>query len=108
MAAMFFGEKCHYCQKWRSPHDISHLPGDVKICESCQHRHLEALAILSKGVPTGECSECGRKAEGLTSMAVHFENGLYRAMCMECDAVYVRKRKELYGETEFGRNLKLT
>jgi hypothetical protein len=40
-------------------------------------------------------------------MAVHFENGRYRAMCLKCDAVYVMKRRDLYGKTEFGRNLKL-
>jgi hypothetical protein len=30
------------------------------------------------------------------------ENGVYRMMCLACDAKYVKKRKELYGPTEFG------
>ena len=75
------------------------------MCESCQQRHLDAIAILSSGKPTGECSECGTKAEALQAMAVHYENGLYRAMCLKCDAAYVQKRKDLYADTEFGHKL---
>jgi hypothetical protein len=40
-------------------------------------------------------------------MAVHFESGKYRAMCLVCDQLYVPMRRELYGKTEFGAALKL-
>ena len=81
----------------------------------CEQRHLEALEALQTGNLLGQCSECGMKAEELVAqkrcgplgqMAVHFENGRYRAMCLVCDSTYVPRRRELYGKTEFGRGLK--
>ena len=109
MAAIIIAERCPYCSKFRSPLDMIPMPGGVKMCTSCEQRHLEALVALSTGKFTGECSECGGKPEAQTDrqMAVHFENGVYRMMCMLCDAVYTPKRRDLYGGTEFGRNLKL-
>lgn len=114
---IIIGEQCPYCTKFRSPRDIITLPGGSgKICTFCEQRHLEALQALSTGAFTGECSECGLSAEELRAqhrsgpngeMAIHFENGRYRAMCMPCDAAYVLKRRELYGGTEFGHNLNL-
>jgi hypothetical protein len=110
------GEKCPYCTKFRSPRDIIPLSGGAKICTQCEQRHLEALNALSTGVFTGECSECGLSAEELRAqkrcgprgeMAIHFENGIYRALCLVCDAAYVPKRRELYGDTEFGHQQKL-
>jgi len=109
--AFQIGEQCHYCQKWRWPADIIHQPGGVKICQQCEWRHIEALKALSTGVFTGECSECGKSAEQLRSpngeMAFHYENGVYRVMCVTCDRAYVRKRKDLYGDTEFGHSIGL-
>jgi hypothetical protein len=111
-AAIIIGEPCPYCTKFRSPLDFVHQPGGVKICTSCEQRHLEALAALQTGDFLGECSECGMKADELRAqkrcgpmgqMAMHFENGKYRAMCLVCDRLYVPKRMELYGQTEFGR-----
>ena len=92
------------------------MMGGAKICQQCEHRHLEALQALSTGVFTGECSECGFSADELRAqnrcgskgeMAVHFENGRYRAMCLVCDKAYVPKRLDLYGKTEFSHLSKL-
>jgi hypothetical protein len=109
--AFFIAEQCHYCSKFRSPLDIIYMPGGVKICIECERRHQEALDALSTGKFTGECSECGKSAEELRSatgqMAAHFENGRYRMMCAACDRTYVPKRREMYGDTEFGHQLKL-
>lgn len=114
---IIIGEKCPYCTKFRSPLDFIHQPGGVKICTACEQRHLEALAGISTGKFLGECSECATKWDELAAagkcgpkgeMPVHFENGKYRVMCIPCNAVYVRKRSELYGETEFGRSIGLT
>jgi len=114
--SVIIGEKCPYCTKFRSPLEIIHQPGGVKICMPCEQRHLEALAAISSGEFNGSCSECGRNAEQLReekrcgptgAMAVHFENGKYRALCITCDALYVPKRAELYAETEFGREIGL-
>src|SRR5689334_9118725 len=110
------GERCHYCQKFRSPLEIIHQPGGVKICIHCEHRHEEALEALSTGEFKGECSECGMPAEELRAqgrcgpngaMAVHYEDGRYRMMCLACDLTYVPQRRELYGDTEFGHSHKL-
>jgi hypothetical protein len=109
MAAIIIGEVCPYCSKFRSPLDIIPMQGGAKICTQCEQRHLEALQVLSTGRFTGECSECGRTPDELANrpMAVHFENGVYRMMCLPCDAAYTPKRRDLYGKTEFGHNLKL-
>jgi hypothetical protein len=111
------GEQCPYCTKFRSRLDFIRQPGGVKICVECEQRHLEALDAISTGNFLGQCSECGLKAAELRvqkrcgtrgEMAVHFENGKYRAMCLPCNRVYVPKRRELYGGTEFGHTLNLT
>jgi hypothetical protein len=108
---IIIGERCPYCQKFRSPLDIVSMPGGAKICVPCERRHQEALDALSTGEFKGECSECGKKGDELKSangqMAVHFENGKYRAMCVECNRAYVPKRRELYKGTEFAHAQKL-
>jgi hypothetical protein len=114
--SIIIGEQCPYCTKSRSPRDILHQPGGVKICTECEQRHLEALAAIASGNFLGECSECHMKAEELKlqkrcgprgEMAVHYEGGRYRCMCLPCDRAYVPKRRELYGNTEFGAAAKL-
>jgi hypothetical protein len=109
--AILIGELCPYCMKFRNPRDIIHQPGGVRICLDCEQRHLEALDAMASAVFTGACSECGKTSEQLRSpggqMAVHFEAGRYRMMCLECDRIYVPKRRELYAKTEFGERLKL-
>jgi hypothetical protein len=109
--------RCPYCSKPRSPLDFIHQPGGVKICHQCEQRHLEALVALSSGEFKGECSECGLTAVQLQErnrcgplgqMAVHFEHGKYRAMCLVCDKSYVPKRLDLYGDTDFAHETGLT
>lgn len=116
MSVIIIGERCHYCSKFRSPSDIINQPGGVKICIGCEQRHLEALAAMQTHNFLGCCSECGRTAEELKAqkrcgplgqMAVHFEGGKYRPMCLVCNETYVPKRRDLYGETEFGWAQKL-
>ncbi len=106
---LLIGTRCPYCSKFRSPKDILDQPGGVRICVECEQRHLEALAALGTGEFHASCSECGKSAKQLgpkdLRMAVHFENGKYRLMCMACDRKYTPKRKDLYGGTEFGRQL---
>ena len=105
------GEQCPYCTKFRAPADIIPMLGGAKICIHCERRHIEALHLLSTNEFTGECSECGKKADsgrGTGVMAVHYEGGKYRVMCLPCDAVYVLKRRDLYGGTEFAHSIGLS
>ena len=107
-------EPCPYCTKGRSVHDIMPFAGG-KICQQCYRAHLEALSAMAQGRPPVECSECHatrqQMAEQQTGsevrMAVHFERGIYRFLCLNCDRDYTRKRRELYGPTEFGHKLGL-
>jgi len=118
-------ETCHYCQKARNPVDIIPLPGGIKICQDCYQQHQAGVLAMSGlkaegdgtfssvAPPPPECSECHLSVEelrarghGLT-MAVHFENGIYRVMCMQCSDLYVTKRRDIYGPTEYGFHNKL-
>lgn len=87
------------------------MSGGAKICLDCEQRHIEALEAIGTGTFMGHCSECNRPWEELKSihgkMAVHFENGKYKAMCLDCDRAYVPKRRDLYGDTEFGHSIGL-
>lgn len=106
MSHVVMAERCPTCQRFRSPAEMIEHTG-YRQCLPCEMRHLEALTALSTGRPPSECSECYKpwselEAEGHGKMACHMENGHYRLMCMQCDAEYVTKRRELYGPTEFG------
>ena len=122
MAGVVILELCHYCRRGRNPGEIMHLPGGAKLCRQCYERHAAGVLALSglrangdgtfstAAPPPPECSECHLTVEELTlrqkggdlQMAVHYEGGLYRIMCVQCDASYVPKRRDLYGATEFG------
>lgn len=125
--AAIITEVCHYCTKGRSPLDFVPLPGGIKMCGEC-HRTHEAGVLAMSGLkaesdgtfssvapPPPECSECHlsveelrlRAGKGDVEMAVHFENGVYRIMCLGCDATYVPKRRDIYGDTQFGFEQKL-
>lgn len=106
-------EKCPYCSKARSPRDLIRMSVGA-ICISCHQRHLAALDALSTGRYTGECSECGLGVDEIgriqgdvdgVSMALHFENGIYRPLCKACDRAYVVKRSDLYANTRFWKEL---
>lgn len=116
MNGIVIRERCPYCTKFRSPRDLIRQPGGVTICLDCEQRHLEAMRAMQTGNFLGECSECGTKYDELKlqgrcgpkgQMSVHFENGKYRVVCLVCDPIYVRKRRELYGQTEFGHSIGL-
>lgn len=111
-APIIVAERCPYCSKPRSPRDLLKLTA-FTICHDCYQRHLLALDGLSTGRYTGSCSECGRSVAEITArqrdgdrgvrMHVHFENGIYRPMCLECSRAYVPKRADLYGDTAYWR-----
>lgn len=113
VAPIVITEKCPYCSKRRSPRDLIRMSVGA-ICVYCHETHLAALAALSSGKYTGECSECGKPVDEIgriqgdvdgVSMAIHFENGIYRPMCKACDRGYVVKRSDLYAHTPFWKEL---
>ena len=107
-------ERCHYCSRWRSPHEILHLPGRAKMCLRCFEWHCEALKMLSGQPPKG-CQECGvsfqalmeRAGSGNTPMYLHRKDGVYQVLCRACSDRYERKRLDLYGDTVHGHLKKL-
>jgi len=103
---LVFTELCPYCQRPRHPRDILHQPGGIRICLDCEHKHQRALDALSSGEYHEECSECGKTLdEPNVRVAIHYEAGKYRLLCLTCDQAYSSKRKELYAGTEYGRSL---
>lgn len=110
---LYTSEICPYCRKARNPHDIIRR-SSFTICIDCQQRHDKALAALSTGQYTGNCSECGLSVDEIkdmqgdgdtgTRMVIHYENGIYKPMCVACDRAYVPKRADLYGDTQFWKN----
>jgi len=90
----------------------------TKICQQCYRAHRAALEALSNSQPPKECSECHLTYQQLrdrarlddnqpASMDCHNEAGIYRFLCRKCSREYVRKRSELYADTEFGHQLRL-
>lgn len=120
--SIVIAETCHYCSKGCSPVEILRLPGGIRMCHSCYRQHTAGVLAMSglkanadgslatTAPPPSECSECHTSIEELRlqagkrdlPMAIHFEGGVYRFLCVECDAKYVPKRKDLYADTEFG------
>lgn len=107
--AISFRERCHYCSHFYPIQDIVVFAGGLMRCLKCHEKHLAALEVLA-GKPVTACGECGITFEQLAEMSdgqhvpmyVHAKDGLYQVLCLRCDAVYVQKRKDLYGPTAFG------
>jgi hypothetical protein len=107
-ASIIISELCPYCSKPRSPRDIVRMVS-FRICADCLQRHRSALLALTTGEYSGGCSECGRSMEEIQAdqggvgvqMAIHYEGGIYRPMCLQCDSAYVPKRSDLYKGTQF-------
>lgn len=106
-------ETCHYCRHARALRDVMRLPGGVRLCISCYEKHQVALIALSRGKPPSDCSECHtplddlQKGDRPVQMALHYEDGFYRLMCLPCSETYIQKRRDLYGPTQYGWEQKL-
>ncbi len=76
----------------------------VKMCLSCQHAHVKNMLEFE---PPPACQMCNTTVQALAAagndrMAVHYKDGVYQALCMTCDALYVQQRKDLFAKTRFG------
>jgi hypothetical protein len=110
-ARVVIGERCHYCSKWRAPREIQELgTGGAKICMHCLEWHFKAIRILAGNPPDG-CQKCGLKFQDLKEcdalgnlrMYLVVKDGIYQVLCEPCNAIYERKRADLFRETEYGK-----
>lgn len=113
-AQILIGEKCPMCSKFRSPSEILRMgEGEcVRICLDCYAWHRRALDMLA-GTPPPGCQVCGvsfeeaKARDGNSRMWLHQKDGIYQILCGWCDAKYVQKRRDLYGNTPYGKKKKL-
>ncbi len=93
------------------------MPGGAAICPDCQQWHDNAIDELSKlltGIAPG-CPVCRKTSDELSKMAgggdypmyIHQRDGIYIPHCDSCNEQYAPKRRDLYGGTKFGEDLKI-
>ncbi len=106
--------RCNWCSKQRPHFRVHQLSSNQVICDNCLDWHSHALEVLSGGVPKG-CQECQTTWDALRDatpgeqvrMYVVPKDGINQLLCRSCTSAYVRKRKDVYGDTEFGKQLGL-
>jgi uncharacterized Zn finger protein len=106
---VILGVKCQSCSRFYPEREIMRLGESMTRCYKCHEKHLAALDVLA-GNPPKACGECGITFDELANlnagaqvpMYVHAKDGVYQLLCGACDAEYVQKRRDLYGNTAFG------
>lgn len=113
MSLITVGERCQYCSQFHSKfRTISMAKGNVRMCDNCYHRHVEALKRFALTPPPG-CQTCGTtfdelKARALAAgqgnlrMVVVWKDGIYQVQCGTCSDAYLPKRVDLFKGTPFG------
>lgn len=99
--------RCHYCPRQVHPREVVNIGDDALMCWTCWEKHKIAVESFN---PPHECAECHRTFAQIAAdtigqsvrMYPHWKDGLYQILCAACDEIYVQKRKDLYGKTEFG------
>jgi len=100
--------KCHYCSKFWPASEVHHFGESIIMCFYCHQKHEKAVEAFH---PPHACAgPCGRTFEQIAAvtpgdsvgMTAHFKDGVYQLLCAKCDAEYVLKRQDLYGDTRFG------
>jgi hypothetical protein len=108
---LVFGERCHYCSKFRPHSEINHMgAGGVKICFRCMEWHDKAIRLLAGEPPPG-CQECGitfadlKEFDSLGNLRMWLvvKDGIYQILCTTCSDAYEKKRADLYRETVYGQ-----
>lgn len=103
--------KCRACSKHRDAREFvsNAITG---VCWHCFEWHQKALAFLS-GNPPDRCQMCERTMAELdelsrrlgradTRLVLERKDGIYQVLCIDCDAVYFPKRRDLYAGTPDG------
>jgi hypothetical protein len=94
---------------------VHRLQSNQVICDYCLEWHFHALDFLGGAVPKG-CQECGRPWEEIqnptpgsaTRMYVVPKDGIQQLLCESCVLPYAAKRQDIYGNTQFSKDQKLT
>lgn len=112
IAAPIIGVQCHYCSKFCRPGEYLRIGQSVVMCWKCEENHRPKIHGFA---PPKECQGChtetavlaDRTPGGQYSMFVHWKDGEYQMLCQACSDAYIGKRKDLYGRTKFGWDIKL-
>ncbi len=100
--------RCHYCSRFWPTSEVIDLGESIVMCFYCHQKHSEAVeAFIPPRECQGPCKRTFAEIAALTpgdkvGMTVHWKDGVYQILCAQCDADYVLKRQDLYGDTRFG------
>jgi hypothetical protein len=104
--------RCNWCSRQLPAYRVHRLSTNQALCEDCLKWHIEAQNMLAGAPPLG-CQSCGRSWKVLRDLAPGVEvrmyavpkDGLLQLLCFDCLKPYVAKRRDLYQNTHFGRNV---
>lgn len=101
--------RCHYCSRHVHPSEVREMGESIRMCFQCQQRHDAAVAKFE--IPKHCQGGCNLSLEVLLAAGsrffAHWKDGCYQLMCGACDALYVPKRMDLFGDTRHGIDRKL-
>lgn len=108
--------RCRLCSKWRHPFEMCGSSMRGHTCLDCLRWHFHALDVLGGSTPTG-CQVCGATADSLKQVQAngditirlfcHPKDGIYQLLCTQCSEPYARKRKDIYGDTAYAKEINL-
>lgn len=109
MAQLILTVRCNYCSKHFPASRLIRQFNGVRICHNCYEAHNNAVDLIPGG-PMPECQECKKTALDLAveqntktpRMVAQWKDGIYQMLCHQCSDKYEHKRRDLYGETEYG------
>lgn len=107
--------RCNWCSKERPEFRVHRIASGQVICDHCLEWHLAALEVLNGNAPRG-CQHCGASWEQLqratpghqVRMYVVPKDGIYQLLCATCVRPYTQQRSDLYRNTNYGKELKLS
>ncbi len=100
--------KCQYCSRFWPSSEVLTFGDSVVICFYCNDKMRAAWETLE--IPQMCQGPCGRSFQAIAAatpgervgFTLHWRDEIYEVLCAQCDADYVMKRQDLYGDTPFG------
>lgn len=104
--------RCMDCSKQVSPREIVRIGAASVICWECYEKQAK---IIHGWNPPKECALCHasffelsrRETTQTVKMYPHWIDGTFGMLCAPCDKAYVLKRRDQFGGTPIGQELKL-